>query len=140
VKNLKEIRWKQRFQNFDKAFCLFEKYADRLEYTELERAGLMQLFETAFELAWKVLKDYLEVEGYTVASPREAIKKAFQIGVIKDGDTWLEALEDRNLTSHTYDEEDAIKAVVRIKENYVSILDSLQNFLLEKLSESGGME
>lgn len=140
MKNLKEIRWKQRFQNFNKAFCLLEKYADRLEYTELERAGLIQLFETAFELAWKVLKDYLEVEGYTVSSPREAIKKAFQIGVIKNGDTWLEALEDRNLTSHTYDEEDAIKAVVRIKENYVSILDSLQNFLLEKLSELGGIE
>lgn len=140
MKSLKEIRWKQRFQNYNKAFGLLEKYADKVEYTELERAGLIQLFETAFELAWKVLKDYLEAEGYMVASPREAIKKAFQIGVIKDGDTWLEALEDRNLTAHTYDEEEALDAVVRIKENYVSILEELQNFLIGRLSESGGVE
>lgn len=52
MKSLKEIRWKQRFQNFNRAFGLLEKYADKAEYTELERAGLIQLFETAFELAW----------------------------------------------------------------------------------------
>lgn len=136
MENLKEIRWKQRFQNFNKAFCLLAKYAEKAKYTELERAGLIQLFETAFELAWKVLKDYLEAEGYTVSSPREAIKKSFQIEIIKNGDLWLEALQDRNLTSHTYDEEDALKAIKRINTKYVPILIELQEFLLEKLSAS----
>ena len=57
-----------------------------------------------FELAWKVLKDYLESEGYIVKSPRETIKQAFQIGLINDGHIWMEALTVRDLTTHNYDE------------------------------------
>ncbi|WP_342774217.1 nucleotidyltransferase substrate binding protein [Aquibacillus sediminis] len=53
--------------------------------TELERAGIIQFFETTFELAWKVLKDYLEAEGYVAKSPRDSIKQAFQAEIIEDG-------------------------------------------------------
>ncbi|WP_200086690.1 HI0074 family nucleotidyltransferase substrate-binding subunit [Salicibibacter cibi] len=64
----------------------------------MERAGLIQLFEVTFELAWKVFKDYLEAEGYIMKSPRQTIKQAFQMGIIEDGHTWIDALSDRNLT------------------------------------------
>ena len=114
MENLKEIRWKQRFENFDKSYKLLKKYSNQEITTELERAGIIQFFEMTFELAWKVLKDYLESEGYMVKSPRETVKQAFQIGLIDNGHIWIDALSNRNLTTHTYDEELATKMTSEI--------------------------
>lgn len=122
---LKEIRWKQRFENYEKTYRVLEKDADGPIQNELERAGLIQLFEMTFELAWKVLKDYLETEGYIVKSPREAIKIAFQTGIIDDGHIWIDALSNRNLTTHTYDEQLAKKLVKEIQESYFPELQKL---------------
>jgi nucleotidyltransferase substrate binding protein (TIGR01987 family) len=69
---------------------------------------LIQFFEITFELAWKLLKDYEEIEGLIAKTPRAAIKQAFQSGLISNGHDWIDALQDRNLTSHTYNEETAI--------------------------------
>ena len=101
---LKDIRWKKRFENFNKLYTLLEKYSGKENLSELEQAGIIQFFEMTFELAWKVLKDYLEAEGYIVKSPRETIKQAFQNEIINDGHIWMDALSIRNLTTHTYDE------------------------------------
>ena len=95
--DLKEIRWKQRFENYERAFILLESAIEEGTHSMLERAGLIQFFEMSFELAWKVLKDYLEANGTVVKSPREAIKTAFQQGLIKNGHAWMDALTDRNL-------------------------------------------
>ncbi|UOQ84697.1 nucleotidyltransferase substrate binding protein [Gracilibacillus salinarum] len=119
---MKEIRWKQRFENFEKSFKLLEKYASMSISTELERAGIIQFFETTFELAWKLLKDYLEAEGLVAKSPRESIKQAFQAEIIEDGHLWMEALSKRSLTTHTYDQELAEKLVVEIQEQFLPIL------------------
>ena len=100
----KEIRWKQRFVNFEKAFQTLERTVVIENPSEAERGGLIQFFEVAFELSWKTLKDYLEAGGFQVKSPREVLKQAFQSGIIQDGHAWMEALEDRNLTAHTYNE------------------------------------
>lgn len=131
--NLKDIRWKQRFENFAKSYLLLEKYSDLETINELERAGIIQIFETTFELAWKVLKDYLDSEGYTVMSPRETIKQAFKMEMISNGTLWLEALNDRNLTSHTYDEDAAIEAVSRIKNKYTPMIGELYALLDKKI-------
>ena len=85
----KDIRWKQRFENFDKAYKLLEKYSTKKKLSELEQAGIIQFFEMTFELGWKVLKDYLESDGYIVKSPRETIKQAFQNEIINDGHIWM---------------------------------------------------
>ena len=98
---LKDIRWKQRFENFNKVYILLEKYSKEQNLSELEQAGIIQFFEVTFELAWKVLKDYLEKDGFIVKSPRETIKQAFQNDLINDGHIWIEALANRNLTTHT---------------------------------------
>ena len=133
MENLKEIRWKQRFENFDKSYKLLKKYSNQEITTELERAGIIQFFEMTFELAWNVLKDYLESEGYMVKSPRETVKQAFQIGLIDNGHIWIDALSNRNLTTHTYDEELATKMTSEILNAYLPELDKLYNKLSEEL-------
>ena len=106
MNNLKEIRWKQRFSNFQKAYKLFKEgikmYNDK--NSKLEKEGIIQRFEYTFELAWKTLKDYLEYGGILVNLPREIIKQSFSKGLIFDGDPWIDMLEKRNLIAHTYDE------------------------------------
>ena len=131
--NLKDIRWKQRFENFDKSYKLLNKYAKQPITTELERAGIIQFFEMTFELAWKVLKDYLEAQEYLVESPRETVKQAFQIGLIDNGHVWMDALSNRNLTTHTYDEELANKMTNEIITMYLPELDKMYEKLSKEL-------
>lgn len=131
--NLKDIRWKQRFENFDKSYKLLNKYAKQPITTELERAGIIQFFEMTFELAWKVLKDYLEAQEYLVKSPRETVKQAFQIGLIDNGHVWMDALSNRNLTTHTYDEELANKMTNEIIMMYLPELDKMYEKLSKEL-------
>ena len=114
----KEIRWKQRFENYEKAYRTLSKYIDTELDSEIEKAGLIQFFEMTFELSWKVMKDFLENQGYDVKGPRDAIKLAFQIDLINNGHIWLDALEERNMTVHTYDEQLADKMISHIKGSY----------------------
>lgn len=124
----KEIRWRQRFDNFANAYELLAKYIDIYDPEELQRAGIIQFFEMAFELAWKVMKDYLETEGFQVKSPKEAIKQAFQSDLVANGQVWIDALEDRNRTVHTYEESTAIEIAEHIKSTY---FPALQQFYLK---------
>ncbi len=125
MNEVKDIRWKQRFQNFERAFALLEQAMRIAAPSEVERAGLIQFFEMSFELAWKMLKDYLDVEGFIVRSPRDVLKQAFQAGFIADGHAWIDALQDRNLTTHTYDEATAIAVEKQIREFYYPLLAQL---------------
>lgn len=128
----KTIRWQQRFQNFEKSFLQLEKSTQINPLSDTERAGMIQFFELTFELAWKTLKDFLESQGFEVKSPRETLKQAYQVDLIKDGHLWMQALEDRNLTSHTYDEATSLKVEQLIKENYFPLLKHLFQTLKNK--------
>ena len=101
MSQFKDIRWRQRFINFEKSYKSLSKYIDKAIETELERAGIIQLFGISFELSWKLMKDYLESEELIVKSPRQAIKQAYQIELIDEGHIWIDALADSNLTVHT---------------------------------------
>ena len=124
-----DIRWKQRFENFNKSYSLLEKYSTKTKLSELEQAGIIQFFEMTFELGWKVLKDYLEADGYIVKSPRETIKQAFQNEIINDGHIWMDALSVRNLITHTYDENLANKMVNDIVNIYFPELKKMHDKL-----------
>lgn len=103
--NYKEIRWKQRFENFENAFLLLEEAVnDFPNLSKLEKEGLIQRFEYTFELSWKTLKDFLESQGVEAKFPREVIKQAFKNELILDGELWLQMLDSRNQMAHTYDE------------------------------------
>ncbi|MGD9994139.1 MAG: nucleotidyltransferase substrate binding protein [Salinivirgaceae bacterium] len=130
--NEKELRWKQRYVNLDKAFKLLERTLAIEQPSEAEKGGLIQFYETCFELSWKTLKDYLENEGFEVKSPRETIKQAFQTGIIKHGELWMAALEDRNLTSHIYDEKLINEIAQKIKVHYFALIKELHHFFKDK--------
>jgi nucleotidyltransferase substrate binding protein (TIGR01987 family) len=129
-----DIRWKQRFTNFENALKVLERTANIQEQGEIERAALIQFFEMSFELAWKTLKNYLESKEFRVKSPRETILTAVQIQVISV-ENWLEALDDRNLSSHVYDDEEMKVIAENIREKYLPMMISLQQFLNERLKD-----
>ena len=128
-----DIRWQQRFSQFEKAFLLLQSAIGVERPSVLERAGLIQFFEMAFELGWKLLKDFEVAEGFEVKSPRDAIKQAFQAKLIGQGHEWIDALEDRNLTTHTYNEETAIEVEYKIRTKYFPLLQQLhQDFSVKE--------
>jgi len=129
-------RWKQRFQNFDRAFVLLR---DALEHgpgslNQLEKEGAIQRFEFSFELAWKTLKDYMEQDGFVFATitPRQVLKDAFAAKILKVGQVWIDMLDHRILLSHTYDLARFEEAVNAIHERYLDALGQLHHFLSEE--------
>lgn len=127
-----QIRWKQRFQNFTKAYRLLKKIADIKKPNEIEQLALIQSFELCFELSWKVMKDYFYEGGIICNSPREVIKQAIADEIINDGYVWLDALKSRNLTSHVYDEEIAEEITQDIQNEYADIFTELYQYFLPK--------
>ncbi len=101
--------------------------------TAIERDAAIQRFEYCFELAWKCLKDICLIEGFVVNSPREAIKKAFIINVVHDELTWLNMLDDRNRTSHTYLEIMAEEIYTALPNYYIAIKESLDNIITKNI-------
>ena len=132
-----DIRWKQRFNNYSKVISLLEN-ALAVENTDmLQKAGIVQFFEMSFELAWNLTKDYLEEQGFTdVKTPRSALKKAFEVGIIENGHVWMELLQDRNLSAHTYDEKKANDLDSLIRNKYFTVLKSLYNTFNIKYHEA----
>ena len=101
-----DIRWKQRFQNFTKALETLRRavgLSEQRKLSELEQQGLIQGFEFTHELAWNVLKDYLEEQGYVgIISSKNATREAFKNDLLSDGQVWMDMIKARNQTSHTY--------------------------------------
>jgi len=131
-----DIRWKQRFQNFERAYLLLSEVAgkDINSFSQLEQEGIVQRFEILIELSWKVLKDYLENQGYDdVKNAKKAIRQAFQDELITKAETWMSALQLRNLTSHTYDEEILKETVTFVTNDFYPIVRDLYTKLKEEL-------
>jgi len=126
----KDIRWKQRLQNFNKAFQLLDEAVQmgkQRPLSNLEKQGLIQAFEFTHELAWNVMKDYFDFQGTSsIIGPRDATREAFQKGLLTDGDEWMEMLKSRNLTSHTYNLDTANSIVDKIQKSYLNLFKAFQ--------------
>jgi nucleotidyltransferase substrate binding protein (TIGR01987 family) len=113
-----DIRWKQRFSNYLLALQTLTDAAGlarQRHLSALEEQGVIQSFEFTHELAWNVLKDYLEYQGVMgVVGSRGAVREAFRNALIDDGEAWMAMIRDRNLSSHTYDQATAREIVGRI--------------------------
>lgn len=140
MSNSDPIRWKQRLQQFKKAETrLTEALANGYDVlSRLEQEGVIQRFEYTFELGWKVLKDLLFYEGFDVKSPREVIRQAFESEYLGEDDTEtaLDALEKRNLLTHTYEEETMLEALELIESHFQPMLSRLLKTLEKKSAES----
>jgi len=125
-----DIRWKQRFDNFQRALLQLTS-AMALKalrpLSELEQQGLIQVFEFTHELAWNVLKDYLEMEGIQgLVGSRSTAREAFKRGLVLDGEVWMDMIEKRNLSSHTYNLTVAHVLATSIAERYYPAFCELQ--------------
>jgi len=125
-----DIRWKQRFENFQRAFKQLSLAMDlkaQRPLSDLEQQGLIQGFEFTHELAWNVLKDYLEMEGIQgLVGSRSTAREAFKRGLVMDGEVWMDMIEKRNLSSHTYNQTVALTIVESIAERYYPAFCELQ--------------
>ena len=114
-----DIRWLQRLNNYAKALGQLGRFIDKGQLNELEEQGLIQSFEYTYELAWNTLKDYLEIQGETgIHGSRDALRLAFRRGLIEDGETWMEMIKSRTLTSHAYSEELCREITAKITSRY----------------------
>ena len=122
------IRWQQRLMNYEKALSQLEsavRLAKERSLSELETQGLIQAFEFTHELAWNVMKDYFFYQGNSsITGSRDAVREAFQKGLIVDGEGWMEMLMSRNQTSHTYNICVANEIAEKIISQYAILFDA----------------
>lgn len=130
------VRWKQRFENFEKAFKRLQDVIDLSELNELERNGLIQRFEFTVELAWKTLKDFLNAEGFDIKSHKETIRQAFQSSYISDGKIWIRILDARNKLSHDYNGEYFEAAEEEIRHDFFPAIEMLYMFFVKQHSNN----
>ncbi|HOC28077.1 MAG TPA: nucleotidyltransferase substrate binding protein [Treponemataceae bacterium] len=136
-----DVRWKQRFSNYSRAFALLREILDSADdiraFEPIVKEGIIHRFEYTFELAWKTLKDKMLEDGIVVdlLSPKYVFKTAYQSKYINSIEAWLRMANDRNLMSHTYDIARFDEVLVRLKTEYYPLLDELYGFLLEAHDE-----
>ncbi len=133
-----DVRWKQRFNNFDRAFALLEDALKDVEgLSLLEKEGAIQRFEYTLDLAWKTLKDYLEYSGLVITppTPRQVLKDAFAVKILPDGQVWIDMLDHRNALSHQYDGHMFEEAAAAVKNRYLPALKELREYLAARIGE-----
>jgi len=126
-----DIRWRQRFDNFQRALQVLERgveLARQRPLSELEQQGLIQGFEFSHELAWNLLKDYLQYQGITgIIGSRDATRLAFQNGLILDGETWMAMIKARNQSSHTYNVDQAQTIAHDVIDRFAPLFGTLRD-------------
>lgn len=118
--------------NFEKALNKL-KEGITIARDELDKDGIIQRFEFCFELFWKTLKNFLKFSGIECDSPRSSIKEAFKTGIVEDDEIFLDMLEDRNLSSHIYDDKISQEIFERIKNVYINSFEKTLKNLKEKM-------
>lgn len=139
-----DVRWKQRFQNYRQALQTLRRavaLAGQRPLSELEQQGLIQGFEFTHELAWNVLKDYLEAQGFVgIIGSKNATREAFKNGLIADGQPWMDMIKARNLTSHTYNTAIAEGIVRDILSRFFQAFEEMETRFTEVSNEEAEKE
>ncbi len=135
MNKITDIRWIQRFNNYSKAlaklsdtirkiktFYYSHGKLDEVKFKDADDIiveGLIQRFEYTHELAWNVMKDFLNSKGITnIFGSKDSTREAFATDLIADGDGWMDMINSRNKTCHTYNEETAMDIFLKILDDY----------------------
>lgn len=125
-----DIRWQQRFANYQKALLQLRSAVDlsnQRALSQLEKQGVIQAFEFTHELAWNMLKDFLQDQGnQNIKGSKDATREAFKVELIQDGEQWMAMIQSRNISSHTYDERIAGQLVDVIIHSYYPLFAALK--------------
>jgi len=125
-----DIRWQQRFANYKKALAQLKnavELSQQRALSPLEQQGIIQAFEFTHELAWYLLKDFLQDQGdQSIKGSKDATRAAFKVELINDGEQWMAMVLSRNASSHTYNEQVAEQMVKAIINDYYPLLENLQ--------------
>jgi nucleotidyltransferase substrate binding protein (TIGR01987 family) len=140
----KDVRWRQRFQNYQQALSRLSDavaLSRQRALSDLEQQGLIQAFEFTHEMAWNVLKDYLEEQGFVgIIGSKNATREAFKNELLEDGEAWMDMITARNLTSHTYKTEVAQDIVKNILSRFHPALVAMEKrFAALAKKETGGV-
>lgn len=138
----KDIRWQQRFLNFNKALAQLEKavkLSKERALSDLEQQGIIQSFEYTHELAWNTMKDYFEYQGdSSIKGSRDATRAAFKAEIITNGEDWMDMIRSRNKSTHTYNQETADEIYEAIVGHYYEAFRQFQRKMEDMLSGEKG--
>ena len=150
-----DIRWEQRFVNYKRALLKFSQAVEYINQNfvgvvddiknhldtsqtilnDVLKEGIIQRFEYTHELAWNLMKDYAEYQGNAnIRGSRDATREAYKMGIISKSEIWMDMIQSRNLTSHTYNQETADEIYLKIVNNYYPAFNDL-SIIMEELSE-----
>lgn len=125
-----DIRWQQRFASYQKALLQLRNAVELSEQralSGLEKQGVIQAFEFTHELAWNLLKDFLQDQGnQNIKGSKDATREAFKVDLIQDGEQWMAMIQSRNISSHTYDERTAEQLTNTIIHYYYPLFVALE--------------
>lgn len=135
----KQLRAEDGYHNFSNALDKFVNVVER--YEEFKTEGfediyldlIVKRFEFTYEMSWKALKRYLEFLGFEPKNPRMTFKEAYSQQLIADEEIWLDMIEQRNLSSHIYDESE-IKEILDKKDTYKDAFLKLRTKLADELA------
>lgn len=136
-----DVRWIQRFNHYHKALSQLREAVELAQHrplSKLEEQGLIQAFEFTHELAWNTLKDFLQNRGVqNLYGSKDATREAFKVGLLENGMAWMDMINSRNMSSHTYDEGTAAKIVFAIRNSYYLEFEALRSKLDDVKREEG---
>ena len=125
-----DIRWQQRFSSYQKALLQLQgavELSSQRALSSLEKQGVIQAFEFTHELAWNMLKDFLQDQGnQTIKGSKDATREAFKVELIGDGERWMAMIQSRNISSQTYEERTAERLVEVIIRDYYPLFVALK--------------
>ena len=125
-----DLRWVQRLEHFAKALAQLEDaevLAQQRQLSKLEEQGFIRAFEFTHELAWKTLKDFLESRGVQgLYGSKDVIRRAFKAGLINNGEIWMDMIQSRNFTSHTYDKATTARSLSAVRRAYIAEFEELR--------------
>lgn len=101
-------RLTERIQNFNKIYKLFDiaqKSYIKNPHDDISKLAIVQAFEMVYELGWKVIKDYLNTKAIETYTPKDTIKSAFGANILPSAQIWIDMAQDRNASSHEYNDD-----------------------------------